>query len=99
MICSLANLPLKFHVNPSGSFCAKLLTDKQTNNDENISSLVEVTNELSTLQQHSCYLKAKMSLFHDIQHSKNIMSFKPGLGLGSLTENGKCDQRVQHKNP
>jgi len=26
-----ANFPWKFHANPSGSFCAKLLTDRQTN--------------------------------------------------------------------
>jgi len=39
IICSLANLSRKFHVNPLGSFCAKLLTDrqnKQTNNDDYI---------------------------------------------------------------
>jgi len=34
IVCSLAhcqlNLPSKFHANPFGSFCAKLLTDKQT---------------------------------------------------------------------
>jgi len=45
-IWPIANLPWKFHANPFGSFCAKLLTDrqtnKQTNNDENISSLTEV---------------------------------------------------------
>jgi len=33
----------KFHANPLGRLCAKLLTDKQTNNDENISSLAEFT--------------------------------------------------------
>ena len=31
-----------FNTNPLGSFCAKLLRDKQTNNDENITSLAEV---------------------------------------------------------
>jgi len=35
----IANSAWKFHANPCGSFYAKLLTDKQTNNDENISSL------------------------------------------------------------
>ena len=38
----------KFHANPFGNLCAKLLrdrqTDKQTNNDENITSLPEVMN-------------------------------------------------------
>jgi len=37
IICSSAhcNLPWKFHANPFRSFCAKLLTEKRTNNDEN----------------------------------------------------------------
>jgi len=30
VICSLVNLPGKFHANPLGSFCAKLLTNRQT---------------------------------------------------------------------
>jgi len=38
----ITNRPWKFHVNPFGSFCAKLLTAKQTNNNENITSLAEV---------------------------------------------------------
>jgi len=42
----IASLPWKFHANPFGSFCAKLITDRQTNrqtnNDDHISSLVEV---------------------------------------------------------
>ena len=48
VICSLviANLPWKFHANPSGSCCAKLLTnrqtDRQSNNDKDITSLVEI---------------------------------------------------------
>ena len=43
-----ANLPWKFHANAFGSFCAKLLTDRQTDrqtntkNDEDITSLAEV---------------------------------------------------------
>ena len=37
-----ANLPWKFHAKPSGSFCAKLLTNRQTDNDDYISSLAEV---------------------------------------------------------
>jgi len=43
-ICSLA-ISEKFYANPFGSFCAKLLTDKQTNNDDYISSLAEVMNK------------------------------------------------------
>jgi len=39
-LCSLVNLPSKFHANP---FCAKFLTDRQTNNDDYIASLAEVT--------------------------------------------------------
>jgi len=44
IVCSLdiANLPWTFHANPFGSFCAKLRTDKQTNNDKNIISLAEI---------------------------------------------------------
>jgi len=48
IVCSMAHclLSWKFRANPFGSFCAKLLTDKQTNrqtnNDDYISSLVEV---------------------------------------------------------
>jgi len=40
----IANLPCKLHSNPFESFCAKLLTDKQTNNDDYIKlfSLAEV---------------------------------------------------------
>ena len=38
----IANHSRKFHANPFRTFCAKLLTDKQTNNDENITSLAEV---------------------------------------------------------
>jgi len=30
----IANIPWKFHANSFGSFCTKLLTDKQTNNDD-----------------------------------------------------------------
>jgi len=38
-----ATLSGKFHANPLGSFfCAMLLTDRQTNNDDYITSLVEV---------------------------------------------------------
>ena len=44
----IANLPWKFHANPCRSFCIKLLTnrqtERQTDNNENISSLAEVTN-------------------------------------------------------
>jgi len=44
----IANPPRKFHANPFGSFWTKLLTDrqadKQTDTDENITSLVEVNN-------------------------------------------------------
>jgi len=38
------NLAWKFHANPFGSFCTTLLKfqKKQTNNDENITSLAEV---------------------------------------------------------
>ena len=47
IIGPLPTFPSKFHANPFGSFWAKLLTDKQadkqTNNDENITSLAEVT--------------------------------------------------------
>jgi len=44
IICSLAHCQpsVKFRANPFASFCAKLLTDKQTNNDENITSMAEV---------------------------------------------------------
>ena len=41
----IANLPWKFHEIHSKAFCTKLLTDRQTrqtNNDENITSLTEV---------------------------------------------------------
>jgi len=38
----IANLPWKFYANPLTSFCAKLPTDKETNNDDCISSLAEV---------------------------------------------------------
>ena len=44
----IANLPWKFHGNRSEVFCAKLLTDKQTDkqtNDEHI-TLAEVINEV-----------------------------------------------------
>jgi len=45
----IGSLPtVSFHANQFGSFCAKLLrdrqTDKQINNDENITSLPEVMN-------------------------------------------------------
>jgi len=48
IICSLARCQpsLKIHDNPFGSFCAKLLTDRQTNNDNFISSLAEVINQI-----------------------------------------------------
>jgi len=36
----IANLPVKFHANPFGSFCEKLPTEN--NNDENITFLAEV---------------------------------------------------------
>jgi len=44
--CSLVNCQpsLKFHAYLFGSFCTMLLINKQTNNDENISSLAEVMN-------------------------------------------------------
>jgi len=48
----IADLRGKFHANPFASFCAKLLyrtnrqTYKQTNNDENITSLAEVKKPL-----------------------------------------------------
>jgi len=46
---SIANLPWKFHANAFGSFCAKLLTgrqtdrqtDKQSNNDDYVSSFAD----------------------------------------------------------
>ena len=55
----IANLPCKFHVNPFVSFCTKLLTDRQTqtNNDDNITSMAEVTtcDPLKTsLCKHKC---------------------------------------------
>ena len=50
IVCSLAHcqLPWKFYANPFGSFCAKLLTDRQTGNDDYISSLAEVKTFLSS---------------------------------------------------
>jgi len=36
---------LSFPANPFGSFCAKRLTDRQTNNDKNLTSFVEVMNQ------------------------------------------------------
>ena len=39
---TIANRPSKVHANAFGSFCAKLLTDKRTNNDDYITSLAEV---------------------------------------------------------
>jgi len=38
----IAKFPWTFHANPFGSFCVKLLTDRQTNNDDYVSSLAEV---------------------------------------------------------
>jgi len=53
IICSLAHWqPLKIRANPFGSLCTKLLTDRQTNNDNYISSLAEV--KMSMLgEQHT----------------------------------------------
>ena len=49
----IANLPWKCHANPFGSFCAKLLTDRQTdkqiNNGNYISFLAEIINENQSL--------------------------------------------------
>ena len=44
--CSFVHcqLSLKFHAYLFGSFCAKLLINRQSNNDENISSLAEIMN-------------------------------------------------------
>ena len=63
IICSLAHCQssLKFCANPFGSFRAKLLTDRQTNkqthNDEHITSLAEVTSEnQKRLVKGSCKL-------------------------------------------
>jgi len=39
---AVANLPCKCRANPFGSFWVKLLTQKQTNNNENLSSLAEI---------------------------------------------------------
>jgi len=48
----IANLALKCHANPFGSFCAKLLrnrqTDKRINKDENITSLTVIRDEYRT---------------------------------------------------
>jgi len=52
---AIVNLLQKFHVNPFGSFRAKLLTnkqtDKQTNTDENISSLSEVIDGIQSAER------------------------------------------------
>jgi len=41
---------LKISCKTFGSFCEKLLTDKQTNNDENVSSLAKVMRGLSLIE-------------------------------------------------
>jgi len=48
----IANLPCKFHANPFGSFRA--VANKQTNNDENMTSLAEVIN--SVIDRFCCYI-------------------------------------------
>jgi len=48
----IANLPWKFHANPFGSFCAKLLTDRHRQTATKTTSLVEVTRP--TVQRHCC---------------------------------------------
>ena len=50
----IANLPWKFHANPPGRFCAKLLTDRQTEKETTkilLTSLVEIT---KTIRHFTC---------------------------------------------
>jgi len=83
----IANLPWKFHANPFGSFCAKLLADKQANTDENISSLVEVLNQYACtvhktrtdvsmhVGRHTYRIKAdikQVQALADISRSRNV---------------------------
>jgi len=55
-----ANLPSKFHANPFGSFCTKLQTDKQTDNDNYITSLAEV----ATLLENRSFVCTETVMLH-----------------------------------
>jgi len=52
----IANLPWKFHANPFGSFCAKLLTDRQTDKQRRLHILLGGGNNNVAIHQISIYL-------------------------------------------